>query len=400
MSLFVYFGKVIAIQVLALLGYQLLLSRQAMGQWKRFYLLASLVISFLIPLITVRILASAESLTFANDISVISQDVIQVLPSFWSSLLGHPLFTLIGAIYLIGFGYQLNSLIGFLRSIRQQVKEASIQTSVEGLQLAALPYAVSPHTFFHWIFYTEGALPNAIMLAHESAHVRQWHSVDRLFIGWLKVVFWFNPMIFLYERAILLNHELLADRAVLNAGFSATEYQTTLLQELGKKQHSPPLACGINFSLTKKRFKMMHLTAKNRLRTTVNLLATFSIWIVLLFGFGQTAYSQAPIADTATEIAEETSNKELSQWLNSDSSNRPITFSPNPSFAELIEFKVYNRWGEVIYQSFDGSTTSIGWNGSQTNGEQADSGYYVYSAKVRLENGAEKNFTGDLYLKE
>ena len=60
----------------------------------------------------------------------------------------------------------------------------------------ALAKITAPFSFFGWIFvnpahYEERELHEIIV--HESAHVRQWHSLDMLLGEILCIFFWFNP---------------------------------------------------------------------------------------------------------------------------------------------------------------------------------------------------------------
>lgn len=89
----------------------------------------------------------------------------------------------------------------------------------------------------------------------------------------------------------------------------------------------------------------------------------------------------------------------------------PNAFSPNgdglndrfiPGFFnqrgyKVAVFRVFNRWGQVVY---DGSGKSAqGWDGTDGNkGKPADSGTYYYLLKVAFLNGKEKIVKGDVQL--
>lgn len=101
-----------------------------------------------------------------------------------------------------------------LKSIRMLVKSHRKIDNV-GYTLVLLKDDVLPFTFLNYFFvsqkqYNESALEPEI-LEHELAHIQQRHSCDILFIEILKCVFWFNPILVLYKKAIELNHEFLAD---------------------------------------------------------------------------------------------------------------------------------------------------------------------------------------------
>lgn len=84
----------------------------------------------------------------------------------------------------------------------------------------------------------------------------------------------------------------------------------------------------------------------------------------------------------------------------------PSGFSPNGDGSndwlsilggnfESIDFKVYNNWGEVIFETVD--VDSPGWDGT-FKGEPQPLGVYVYLAKVKTFDGVEHILSGDVSL--
>ena len=69
------------------------------------------------------------------------------------------------------------------------------------------------------------------------------------------MIFWFNPAFYLYKKAILTNHEFLADENVLQKNPEFEDYRRLLLTELVSDKI--PFANRFNFNNTKKRFIMM-----------------------------------------------------------------------------------------------------------------------------------------------
>ena len=66
---------------------------------------------------------------------------------------------------------------------------------------------------------------------------------------------------------------------------------------------------------------------------------------------------------------------------NGDGKNDYLKF--NLTFTD-VDFKVYNRWGILIYQS---TATKAGWDGRTITGEEASSGVYFYIIKGTFLNG-------------
>jgi hypothetical protein len=127
-------------------------------------------------------------------------------------------------------------------------------------KVALLDEPTVPHTFLNTIYvnkaqFESGELSKEI-LDHELTHARQKHSLDVLFIELLRIVFWFNPIFYFYKKAIQINHEFLADDSVITKTQDSVSYQKLLLDSIFPT-YQTNLASTFNYSLTKKRFKMM-----------------------------------------------------------------------------------------------------------------------------------------------
>ncbi len=117
-----------------------------------------------------------------------------------------------------------------------------------------------PHTFLNSIFINFDDYNNRNiedeLYTHELVHVTQKHTLDILFIEFLKVIFWFNPLFILYKKAIQLNHEFLADEEIVKTYNNVPFYQNLLLQK-SSEQQTIYLASNLNYLVTKKRLIMM-----------------------------------------------------------------------------------------------------------------------------------------------
>jgi hypothetical protein len=77
---------------------------------------------------------------------------------------------------------------------------------------------------------------------------------------------WINPLLFLYRKAIMLNHEYLADEAVINTYNDSFKYQLLLFHSVSQS-NKLVLASPFNYLITKKRFLMM--TKKTSQKTAI-----------------------------------------------------------------------------------------------------------------------------------
>ena len=237
------------------LFYVLFLEKENMHVYKRVYLLSIIVVSFGIPFITftnyVEVVAQIQPMIASNlpmELPIIPQEEERgYLPIVLWSIYGL-------GVLLFGLKFIKNSY-EIVHKIKSNPKERKGETTS-----VLLNDDIVPHTFFNFIFYnkkkyTTHQIPNEVIL-HEETHARQKHSIDVLLLEFLQVVFWFNPVLFLLNRSVKLNHEFLADQAVLNTGANTKTYQKTLLA-YSSNASQLQLANAINYSSIKKRFTVM-----------------------------------------------------------------------------------------------------------------------------------------------
>jgi hypothetical protein len=284
-----------------LVVYHLFFEKLKMHRFNRFYLLLSIVSGIVLPVLTIEV--STDVLNHAPLLSntIALQEMPSALPieAGESAVAKEPsvpynLETLLTLIYgviacVLAVRFLRNLLIIHLRI----VKNSKLQIN-EG-SLVMLSNDVLPHSFLNYIFinqddYREGRIEEQL-LEHELAHVRQMHSLDILFVEIVKILFWFNPVFVFYKKAIQLNHEFLADEAVISR-YEVSAYQYLLLKETNLAEPSP-LASNLNYSLTKKRLTMMIKTT-SKLKIWTARLAVLPVLAAMLFLFSMKSVTEAP----------------------------------------------------------------------------------------------------------
>ena len=311
--------------------YKLFLENENMHTFKRFYLLGSLVLSIIIPFIT---FTTYTSLT-GNIDPVVLSDFNEVGSNNYTLFLEN-LPIILGALYGIGvavFGFRFTkNLSSILLKIKRNPK-LKLSSYIQVL----LQDKVMPHTFFNYIFlnktkYDALEIPSEVML-HEQTHAQQKHSIDILFIEILQIFFWFNPLIYLIKHSIKLNHEFLADEAVLSKGIESNYYQNLLLVFSSNTQ-TPILANSINYSLIKKRFTVMKTHTSKR-KIWIRSFLLFPLVALLLFSFSakeeMERFDVAPIdytlQDGATKAQVKEYNKLAKKYNKMDKSSMRIKSS-------------------------------------------------------------------------
>lgn len=154
-------------------------------------------------------------------------------------------------------------LVRFIKNILQlgRLIRTHKAVSINNLCIIPIEDKGNPFSFFHFIFIGKEDFNDnsyaSLILEHESAHSRQYHSLDILIVEFLSCFYWFNPFIWLYRRAIPENHEFLADESVIASGADMEQY-SRLLVNSGNKKNDIHLMSGFNFNQTKNRINMLY----------------------------------------------------------------------------------------------------------------------------------------------
>lgn len=235
-----------------LVFHKLFLEKNKLHLFKRFFLLASVLLAAIIPLITFTTYVRMPGTNFSEATSTANSALANAATPF-------PWLALIGIIYFIGLSFFLYRFFGNLNSIISEINSNS--TLKKGnFNLVLLERDCIPHSFLNSIFVSKSDYENneisSSVIFHEEIHIRQKHSWDILFVEFLQCLLWFNPLLIWLKKEIQMNHEYMADRAVLEAGFEAKEYQTELLK-FSKLGPSPSLSHSFHFKPLKKRLQQM-----------------------------------------------------------------------------------------------------------------------------------------------
>jgi bla regulator protein BlaR1 len=289
--------KIVICSTLFIALYKAVLENERMFRFNRFYLLFTLLAAVAIRFVTFTHTVESIQIPVQYLEVISSQKAIQVNQPGESAI---SLETGLWLIYGIGFLY---FFFVFLKNIRQifQTIINSEKIVYKDYTLILLDKKVVPHSFLKYIFISDADTVDKDILAHELSHVRQLHTWDILFIELVKVFFWFNPAVYFYRSSMMLNHEFLADEAVLKSA-DVKSYQNLLLQNILDRSHTATITHGFNYSIIKKRLIMM--TKKKSQATVISkilLTVSFSIGIAFLF-------VERVTAQTLPEKTQETTN--------------------------------------------------------------------------------------------
>lgn len=298
--------------------YWLILRKEKLLSFNRFYLIFSLILSLAIPFISVPVIVgyekasavtsifspdkfpdegnreNAKSMTEESMQESVSSD--QIIHSEVAKTRLVNVNEVLIIIYIFGL---LIMMIRFYRNI-MKVKlllKKSEKIDQVWYRIALLDDKMSPFSFLRTVFlnkadYIEKRV-GINVLNHELEHIKQGHSLDVIFFEILHSLLWFNPSMLLYKRAARINHEYLADEAVVNGITDTNTYADELITFV-RHHFSVPYASGFSPSMIRLRLFMLNRPAPGKstksfkISITLILLVTLGLLICL-----RPTYSQA-----------------------------------------------------------------------------------------------------------
>ena len=244
--------------------YWLALRRQTFFQWNRAYLLLAPVFALLAPALTIRLDKPAQPAAVAAPMDwPVLVEQIQSAPHAVQGALEQPVWALSLGELLWWIYLNIAAILGLVLLIRTASLAIFIRRCrldrQQGITLATGPAGTPLSSFFGFVFWhppAANAADRDLMLEHELVHVRQWHSLDLLWIEALIVLQWFNPLLYAYRRSLREVHEYIADEHVVRHTQRRYEYAHLLVQS----QSAPGAPSGLVntfHSLIKSRLAML-----------------------------------------------------------------------------------------------------------------------------------------------
>ena len=294
--------------------YIAILKQETCFQYNRFYLLLTPVLSLVIPLVEISFLPTPKPLTVfvseklpqvVNPVSTIkSLETIPVtavtptpeLPTIYTET--PPVNWETGLVWLYG---AITGLL-LLRLLGQVYRLQVFKKQTQGAKFYWQEIPVHPtnglqatFSFGNCIFFDNSQplseMETERILLHEAVHVRQKHSWDILYLEVLKRIFWFNPLFYLYQKALTSTHEFLADAAVLR--ITEPEMYASLLAKQVFYKAGFSFGTYFNKSLTLKRLQM--IKQGYRRPNTLKQLLALPVFVLLILVLSSSTNSEPVI---------------------------------------------------------------------------------------------------------
>ncbi len=208
--------------------YVLALRNKRFHQYNRWYLLSSVALSFVIPLIKIEFWKETQQSEAMKVVTFVYEADAYVAKntSFWNWD-----NVAMGVLGFISFVF-LSALIVSLIKIYVLVKTYP-HTFWENICFVFSNTPGTPFSFFKYIFWNKeidvDSSAGQHILKHEVAHVQEKHSADKLFLSLMLIVGWCNPFLWLIRKELNMIHEFIADQKAVSDG-DAHSFATMLLK--------------------------------------------------------------------------------------------------------------------------------------------------------------------------
>jgi beta-lactamase regulating signal transducer with metallopeptidase domain len=358
-NLLIYFAKVNGLIILFYLMYVLFLRKETFFVSNRWYFIIGLLLSLVLPLITFTKtiwVEPAPVAEFYQETTSVNSDLIaipiQENPIDWTIILLSA-YVVISIAIILKTGVELAS---FFRRIQKQNKQKGSDYTLINSNSIENPFSFFSYIIINKNMFTEEEIEH--ILTHESVHVKQKHSIDVLIGKLFCALFWVNPIIWLYRKAMLQNLEFIADNETFQQIENKYEYQKTLLKVV-THQHDLSITNQFYQSLIKKRIVMLHTNQSHKknvwkyatiLPLLVSFMLLFQIETVAQVKENSKVATYAVSSNYSSILTKNTTDKELRELEKS--------FSDEKYKLKISKVK-RNKEGEIIgiKLSFDSGKT-------------------------------------------
>ena len=315
-TLFIYLVKSSGLIGLFYLSYFVLLRKETFFNSNRWYLLAGLISSVVLPMLVFTKIVWVDPTPSNFDWSKLPVTAPIKEESFEINW-----FLVVSFLYSIGILVFLIKFAFDFYSLNKVLKGKIIQKQAD-FKFIDITENVSPFSYFNSIVYNSSLYSDTELeniLEHEKVHSAQNHTIDVLISRLFCIVFWFNPLVWLYKNAILQNLEFIADSEASKNISDKKAYQLTLLK-ITTQENCVVLTNHFYQSLIKKRIVMLNKNQSNKRNSWKYLL------VLPLLGAFVFFFQVKVVAQEKESIKQEIINKEIPFYIviNKSTSDKEI----------------------------------------------------------------------------
>ena len=259
MDLFLYLLKSSFLILVFFLLYYFLLRKDTYHVLKRNYLILGLLISVTLPLITFTQTVEIDNSNITQlqhkqsaSNSVPLSDQSEVITPDWENVFLYAyLFVVVSLLLYYSYKY-----LKLYRLISQTDYINYKHTKIHVVEESVAPFSFLNHVVISKKDYNSD--DSKMIITHEQEHIKQYHYIDIMFMNLFCIMFWFNPIIWLYKKIAVQNLEHLVDEQCINQLDNKANYQYLLVNASLTSSNYPLIKTNIFQPSIKQRIMMMN----------------------------------------------------------------------------------------------------------------------------------------------
>lgn len=268
--------------------YLLFLRNERFFILKRVYLVAGVILSLLLPLVTLHYRVELQAPLIQE--TAVAASVLPSSSSAPSGIAGEndPLHWFM-IFYAAGILFLVGRTLMYIISVYRAVRSGPVDREGDAMLVRTEKYT-SPFSFFNYVFINPSLSGREVreILNHEMVHLRQKHWFDLLLVEVMSLVQWMNPFAWICSALVRQNHEHLADEEALQRTSDPAGYRAALLNQVFSTRLIS-LSNSFNFSFNTNRFEMMKKKNYSPYRK-LKLLLVLPVAAAILYAFASPKY--------------------------------------------------------------------------------------------------------------
>ena len=384
-----YILQIVAFQVVFLLVYDLFLKRETFFNYNRVYLLGTAMLSIILPFVkleTVKAVAPKDFIITLPEVIIGQLSAPTTLDTQVALQAGIVLETPTTPLWqIILFSGMCFAFVFFVYKIIKLywLKHKNPKQWNGTILIVILLKSSAAFSFFNTIFLGEYITKQEkpTILKHELIHVEHRHTIDLLFFEILRILLWFNPLVYMYQNRIKALHEYIADEhSVKKSG--KKDYYQSLLNQVFETKNLSFTNTFFKQSLIKKRIIMLQKSKSKQVA-----LIKYALLIPLVFGM--LIYTSADVRAQEKEVVTITEIIEV-QELSEEAQKKQI----------LQELKKLENSGATFFEISDFAGVSKKMNQHYIQSKEDYLKQMVYAEYITQKNIDRKSKDGTLNEKD
>ncbi|MBT8231824.1 MAG: hypothetical protein KJN84_04310 [Bacteroidia bacterium] len=227
--LFTYLLEASACLIIFYAFYYFILKNLISFEYNRFYFLLIYFLSFLIPAVSLKVfpifIEQVKSSSIPETESQVANENNTLMQLDISSLL------MIGYYFIVTL-----FIIRLFLSIWNIINQVKVGNKTKTPDFTLVRHDNNlTFSFFKYLFAPKSQKIDDKVIAHELVHIKQWHSLDIILAELVKAVLWFNPIAYVLQNQIKLNHEFICDASAAQK-YSPYYYAKFLSESISTNQ--------------------------------------------------------------------------------------------------------------------------------------------------------------------